>query len=222
MRITRNATICFLLVLVLSIALTGVCFADGGDGSEATPINIERIAGANRYETSLLIGHAAGQGTGSQVFYEGVIIACGTDYADALGSAAIQTTGWMPGPVLLVNDDPQVMKAVAENIKAHYKFNPYEDMRQIWIMGGNGAVSEKMEQILADAGLPSVSIERMAGSNRYETNLSVLWRYFGANNRNRLIICSGKDFADALSASATKYPIMIVGDALTENQKKFI
>lgn len=217
MRVKRITIICVLLALLLTVSGVGVCFAEEGDNSENTPIPYERIAGADRYETSRLVANATARGW--LPLYEGVIITTGRDYADALGGAGLQGNGYAPAPVLLVNDDPQVMKAVAENIKEHYINNPYEMTREIWIIGGKGAVSEEMENILANSGLPSYLLYRLSGSNRYETNLAVLGR---SPFNKPLVICSSKNYADALSASASRCPVMLVGDSLTQKQMEYV
>ena len=59
-----------------------------------------------------------------------------------------------------------------------------------------------------------------SGSNRYETNLTILTEA-GVTDED-MLICSGTGFADSLSASAVGKPIMLVGDSLTPAQKTFL
>ena len=94
----------------------------------------------------------------------------------------------------------------------------------VFIMGGTGAVPETMETELVKAGVPENKIKRFQGANRYETNLEVLKFYSSAigEQLEYVMVCSGKDYADALSASAFGEPILLVGDKLTDAQRAFI
>ena len=172
----------------------------------------ERIYGANRYETALLV---AGEKLALRKAekYDNVVIACGTEFADALGStylAAIKNA-----PILLVNTNPEVIGKVAENVRDYLS-----DTGSVYILGGIGAVSEAMEAALAEAGITEDRIVRFAGANRYDTNLQIL-EYCEPAGQD-LLICCGTNFADALSASAVGKPILLVGNALREEQAEFI
>ena len=59
------------------------------------------------------------------------------------------------------------------------------------------------------------------GENRYETNLAVL-KAMNLNGRSEILTASGLDYADALSASATGKPVMLVGNGLTSSQSSFL
>ena len=211
--------------LAMLVALSGALFCFAEDDTERPPKSWQRIAGANRYETSLLIGNAIGRWLNSTPpIYEKVVIASGIEYADALGSAGLQGTRWGPAPILLVNNDRRVMTTVAEDIREHFDNNSYPLTRDLVILGGEGAVSREMEAALKKVGIPSYmqpSPLRFAGANRFETNLKLLY-YFAPSIERPLIICSGSDFADALSASAAKCSVMLVGDALTDGQAEYI
>jgi putative cell wall-binding protein len=63
-------------------------------------------------------------------------------------------------------------------------------------------------------------VKRLSGSNRYATNLAVL-NEAGVEGED-LLIASGNGFADALSASAAKRPIFLVGASLNSDQVKYL
>ena len=217
----RSISFCLAAFMFLSCA--AFCFAEGEDASrenQPEPRSWVRLGGANRYETSLAIGDEVGKSNSYSSAYEGVVIASGNGYADALSSACLQHTGYAPAPVLLVKDDPQVMRMIAEDIREHFARNGYDLTKQIWIVGGYGAVSPKMEEYLRDAGITGCPVIRLAGADRFETNLNVLKMY--GNVQRPLIVCSGYSFADALSASACKCDIMLVRDSLTKAQEDHI
>jgi putative cell wall-binding protein len=60
--------------------------------------------------------------------------------------------------------------------------------------------------------------------NKYETNIAILKEALSGQvgRVDELIICSGNDYADALSASATRTPILLVGNTLTDEQIAYI
>ena len=169
-----------------------------------------RIYGDNRYETAGLIADRKLFAEGKDK-YDHVIIASGLDFADALGGSYLAKAA--DAPMLLVNKDPAVMKDTAQDIAARLKDDGF-----VFILGGTGAVSEDMETELKAAGL--THIKRFAGKNRYDTNLQIIefCNQYSYVDHRQMIICSGRNFADALSASATGYPIMLVGDTLNDDQ----
>lgn len=223
MRGMTRKVLCCGLALLMALSYASFCFAEEGDSSreqELAPRSWVRLAGDNRYETSLLVGNEVGRSLSSTYIYEGVIIASGTGYADALSSSCLQHTGYAPAPVLLVNDDLHVMKKVAEDIRDHFARNGYDMTKEIWIMGGYGAVSSKMEDCLTEAGLERYISFRFDGADRFETNLKTL--YICSDAHRPLIVCSGYSFADALSASSCRCDILLVGASLTKEQEEYI
>ncbi len=194
-------------------------YADRWKPAEGTmrtldPEHFKRYAGKNRYETALLVADDA------KNFFAGsfpnIIVASGADYPDALGASYLNYV--MGAPILLVNKNniKQIAQYIGHNLR------PYNEETEdgcVFIMGGKGAVPAEMETELAAAGITKDQIVRFAGSNRYDTNLRMLKSMGAAGGA---VICSGKNYADALSASAVGFPIMLVGDELTAEQKKYI
>lgn len=171
----------------------------------------KRIYGANRFETARKIADEKRFMDGNGP-YKYVVIASGTDFADALGGSYL--ANYFDAPILLVSKDPKVIQDTANEIKTNLRSDGY-----VFILGGEGAVPKEMEDELKAVGI--TGFRRFSGKNRYETNLKILEYTDYYAEPNQLIICSGKDFADALSASATGLPIMLVGDKLTENQEAY-
>ena len=85
----------------------------------------------------------------------------------------------------------------------------------VYLLGGTAAVGASMEK-----GLDGFRVKRLAGNTRYETNLAIL-KEAGVDGMD-VIVCTGKDFADSLSASAVGLPILLVKDGLTDAQKEFL
>lgn len=174
-----------------------------------------RVAGDNRYKTAIeaadwfrmmMFGNVLSK-------YPNVVIACGTDFADALGGAYLASV--YHAPILLVNKSPAVIQDIAGEIQKNMASDG-----MIFILGGYGAVPEDMESALRAGGFSDAQIERFAGKNRYDTNLKML-KHLGVHNEE-ILLCSGTGFADALSASAVGLPIMITGAKLTDEQLDYL
>ena len=74
----------------------------------------------------------------------------------------------------------------------------------IYILGGTGAVPEEWIE-----GFEGYRMKRLSGSSRYTTNLEVL-REAGIPEGSEILIATGENFADSLSASSTGKPILLV------------
>ena len=193
-----------------------VGFWERSEGARWTEVRREqvedpiiRIYGNNRYETSMKLAEICREGFGGKL--QNVIIACGTDFPDALGAAGPAYE--LAAPIILVDKNrvKQVAAYVGENL---------ETGGEVFIMGGTGAVPASMETELVAAGVVQDDIYRLEGATRYETNMAVLDGY--GKYLDYVMVCSGKDYADALSASAFGAPILLVGDKLTDAQKAFL
>ena len=172
-----------------------------------------RLDGANRYETAIRAAEFLKRQRALTKF-ENIIIASGSGFPDALSASYLAY--WTKAPILLVNNNTlgTVTDYAAENLAEGGK---------VYIIGGAGAVPEAVDAALAGTA-GAENIVRFAGKNRYETNLMVLKECdkTGGLQNKELIFASGKGFADALSASAAKRPILLVGDVLLPEQADFI
>ncbi|WP_186329349.1 cell wall-binding repeat-containing protein [Agrococcus jejuensis] len=145
---------------------------------------VSRIAGNDRYETSIAASRATGW-TGGAVF-----LASGVNYADALaaGPVAAAERGnlllTMPGGI------PQnVIDRIAQ-------LRPSE----IVIVGGTGSIAAGVEQQAASL---APLVTRIAGSDRVETSMLLLDRMRAMGTvPTDVWVVSGTNFADALTAGA--------------------
>ena len=71
-----------------------------------------------------------------------------------------------------------------------------------------------------DVKINGTGVKVLSGADRYATNLEVLKECI--KGANKLIITSGKDWADGVSVSTVRYPVMMVGDYLTIKQASFL
>ncbi len=169
----------------------------------------ERLAGKNRYDTSLTV---AKQITDLNVSYGGTIaavIATGKNFPDALSGSYL--AGMYDAPLLLIS------KNSASDVCTFIKNNIRKDGKII-ILGGTGAVPDEW---IAPLFSEYKDIVRIAGKSRYDTNLDIL-NLAGVGDQDYLLVCTGKSFADSLSASSVDIPIFLVGDKLNDKQKAFL
>lgn len=167
-----------------------------GQSAATDDLPIERIAGASRYETAVLISHAMyPDGTwpdGSPV--ELVVVTNGLNFPDALAGGPYAAG---VGPLLLVPPSGRVPQVVVDELARL-------DPAYIDILGSTDAVSAGIEEQLSATG---AEVTRIAGRNRYDTAAQLAQatferRFFADRSSAQAIIASGEVFADALGASA--------------------
>lgn len=158
-------------------------------GTSVISINIEnqlktlgvttaRVGGVDRYDTSK-------QAAKLSTLTNGVIIAAGTDFPDALSIASVAGIKSMP---ILLSPKKSLDSNITELIVG--KSIPIS-----YIVGGTGALSSTI-----DSALPLS--KRLSGPDRYATNLAVLSQFTDSLNFDTAYLVSGNDFPDALCASA--------------------
>jgi len=168
----------------------------------------ERICGSSRYDTAIEVADKIKAETGEK--FANIIVADGGNYPDALSGGYL---AWVKdAPILLVRSRP-----TEENQIASYIRDNLEDGGTVYLLGGTGAVSASFEDKLKQSGIFPV---RLGGINRYETNLKIL-KEAGVDGED-LLVCTGNGYADSLSASAARMPILLVGSTLTDDQKNYI
>lgn len=167
----------------------------------------ERIAGDNRYETAFKIADELRFLRCNRGF-SNYVIATGENYPDALTGSYLASC--KDAPILLVNSvyEQRVVDYMVENMDTST-----DEIKRVWILGGTGVVSQRFENMLRNRGF---AVERCAGDNRYVTNAYIIDETKYEGNPN-MIVCTGDNYADALSASAANAPIMLVDS----NQKEF-
>ena len=176
--------------------------------------SVDRIAGDNRYETAIRVADEIGHGGGT------VILASGTSFADAItvgGWAAENET-----PILLANADGLPAETEAELSDLIDGGDGVID--RVIIAGGSAAVGAGVEDDLVDMGLAPAGVSRVAGANRYATNLNWNVENFSTSlftpknlskteslNLNGVtqLYASGANYPDALAAA----PLAAVLDA---------
>ncbi|MDR3270410.1 MAG: cell wall-binding repeat-containing protein [Peptococcaceae bacterium] len=167
-------------------------------------ISSVRLAGENRFDTSLAVAQEVG-------LSKGLFITGGADYHDALSVASIAAAKGMP--ILLAPErdlTPAQQEFVAKgNIPATYII---ED-------DGWNAVPEAVVDRFPDC-------EIISEATSYERNISVLERFREDLDYSTLYVATGRDFPDALAAAALAaqgpYGIILLEDAAWPDVSSFI
>ena len=90
---------------------------------------------------------------------------------------------------------------------------------RVYILGGTSAVSSDFEK-----DVNRFDEVRLGGATRYDTNIAILQRIAKLDDTrmDEIAVCAGLNYPDALSASATGMPVLLVGRAITEAQDEYL
>ncbi len=165
-------------------------------------LEVARISGKDRYETNRAILTELGE-------VSGVFLASGQGFADALASAPIAAKkGW---GILLTEQSWISQQAI-----------PYMSGKEVVIVGGNAAVSTKVESSITGAG----KVTRLSGPNRYETLAQLLWHFSSDLQGETVLVSTGQNFPDALVSAPLAIhngaPLVLVGNSRNRNVESFL
>lgn len=153
-------------------------------------VSVERIGGANRFETAALVAKATAEALGDR-FDGRVLVATGGNFPDALAASPLASAkGW---PILLAEESSlgSHARGALGAISA----------TQATVLGGTGAVSDDVASEIAGALGGASHVERVAGENRYATAVAV--SAYGVSNAglgwDGLAFATGESFPDALT-----------------------
>nr|WP_283241890.1 cell wall-binding repeat-containing protein [Mobiluncus curtisii] len=144
-----------------------------------------RIGGITRVSTStMLLDNAANKSE--------VVLATGRNFPDGLVAGAL--AGATKSGVVLTMGTNAIEPETLSKLKA-------AGTSKVTIVGGTGAVSQGIEDSLKTAG---IQVERIAGTDRYDTAFKVYehMKNTGKLKTQSVFVATGKDFPDALAASA--------------------
>ena len=166
-----------------AVARYGTWSASGAtSGTIKRGMTVDRLAGPDRYATAVAISQ---QFTTADTVY----IATGTNYPDALSAAP--AAGAIDAPLLLTL--PYGLPAVVQTELE--RLNP----STVYLVGSTAAIQSSVRTQI-EALLPGVTVERLAGPDRYETSRQISAHAFPT--ATVAYIATGLNFPDALSAAA--------------------
>lgn len=180
----------------------------GGEGAVSSAVEdelksmgleVERIAGRSRYDTSAKAMEVVAKVMGG---LDTVIVATGSGFADALsaGPWCYKTAS----PILLAGKDGLLSKDIVRTAREL-------GVKDAFIVGGAAVVSAEAASQLG------VSPKRLAGANRYETSrmASRFWLIQGMSTKH-VTVTTGGNFPDALAGAALcgskNAPLLLVKD----------
>ncbi|WP_335870588.1 cell wall-binding repeat-containing protein [Bacillus sp. 2205SS5-2] len=166
--------------------------------------DVNRISGADRYQTAIEVSQAGWETS------DVVVIARGDMFPDALAGAPLAYK--YDAPILLTQQDH-----LNNEVKAEIK---RLGANKVIILGGKSAISNYVEYQLKSL---DVKVDRISGSDRFETAANIAAKLGG--NPEKAILANAYQFADALSvasyAAQNGYPIVLSAqDELTNASSK--
>ena len=193
--------------------ITHTCSVCGGSYTEELEekVSVARVYGEDRYRTAYAIADLMKEALGVEKF-SSVVLASGGDFPDALAGSYLASV--KKAPILLAPTTAGKIRTLVNYLKSNVASDG-----TIYLLGGTAAVSQDVEDAIKAAGF---KIERVAGDDRYKTNIAIL-KAGGVKAGDEILVCSATDFADALSAASTGQAILLVtGDKLRAAQKKYL
>lgn len=165
-------------------------------------IKCTRLPGNDRFETSVAIAKQLGS-------VNKAVLATGSDFPDALSIAPWAAQNGIP---ILLTDKDTLPQSVDKYIKDN-------NITETYVIGGKGVISDECMAMLPKP-------KRIHGTDRFETNLSVLKEFDSSFDFSRIYAATGNDFPDALSGSAlasiTKSPIVLMDEKPLTKTKTFL
>ena len=153
------------------------------EGAEGE-LELERIYGSSRYETAAAVARMLAEKTGEPL--KKAFIVSGENYPDALSTAAYSAAGVTPVLLSKEGDLPEATVEVIEEL----------GINEVIIVGGETAIGAQVETGLQNK--EGLSVERVAGADRYKTSLALLQKHL-PEEAERLFIATGEAFPDALA-----------------------
>lgn len=172
-------------------------------------LQVSRLQGSNRYDTAVQIGESMTR-EGSHLF-----LTSGLEFADAISIAPVSAMRNQPVLLTLPTRLPvQTREAILR-----------WGIQDVTILGGELAVSEAVAAEIRELG---VRLQRISGSNRFDTNYRINQQYY--QSPAKAMLASGMSFPDALAGSLLAIKdsaamvltrqdrlVPVVSDYLTEN-----
>lgn len=170
--------------------------------------SVSRIFGAGRIDTSIKAADKLKEEFGVEKF-ENIVVATAYNFADTLPGSYVAAE--KNAPILLIDGGDNYDKIISEYINKNMASNG-----TVYILGGIGVVPDKWLSTVKVG-----TVKRLGGDNRYKTNLAIL-RSVQVEKSDTVMVCTGMNFADSLSASATGNPILLADGNLTAEQKAYL
>ncbi len=169
-------------------------------------LNLEttRIEGKTRYDTNQAIIKQLGN-------VNGVFVASGTSFADALSVAPIAAKeGW----AIALSKRDDLTKQTAQLLNG----------KDVALVGGTAVLSTELEKQVKAQGV--TKFIRLSGETRYDTLASVLWYFKDSLASTTINLATGVNYPDALTASplsiGTNAPLILINGDIPKSIESFL
>lgn len=187
-------------------------------------VKVERVAGADRYETSLEVAdeiHSQLTDKNADAKFDNIFIAGGKSEADALSAGAAAARKGKVAPILLTTEDK-----LTKDVKYFLEGNKVADASKVYVVGGT--ISKSAYNDIVDA--HENDVKRLSGDTRQDTNAEVIDQFFtetadGNTKATKVVVAKSDNqgMVDALGAGLyaglNNAPVVLATNSLTEDQK---
>lgn len=174
-----------LLLFVLASILVQPAMPASASASMLPGLVVDRIAGTDRYATATAISQLS-HPTGAAVAY----LAIGTDFPDACAAGPAAAVEGAPILLTRAADLPDVTSRELKRLRPGL----------VVILGGPAAIGQAVVEEIRVA-LPTATVERRWGPDRYATAVAVSRAVFGGGVASVFVV-TGRGFSDAAVAAA--------------------
>ena len=185
---------------VMIIGGTAVVSERTADAIRDLGIKVTRLAGADRYETSLKVAEALGD-------FDEAVLASGLDFQDVLSIAPIAAKESMP--ILLTPKDSlgrELKELLNSNAKATY------------VLGDSASIGNTVYRQLP-------SPQRLTGTNWYDMNINIIEFFRDRLDLRTCYLTTEAAYPDALAGSALASsqgsPVILIGSSLNKDTSAF-
>ncbi|AZV55845.1 cell wall-binding repeat-containing protein [Clostridium sp. AWRP] len=185
-------------------------FLIGGTGAVSNEIeneltqknlNVKRLGGATRIETSIEIAKEIG---GNQLF-----VVSSESFADALSISSYASSKAEPIVLTPKSGVPDVLKDYVNTLKPS----------KTYVIGGQGVIPDDTASYFGD-------YERLSGQTRYDTNANVIKEFYNLSKAQKIYVAAGINYPDGLSisplAAKNNSPVVLVNDNMSFDQIRMV
>lgn len=185
-------------------------FLIGGTGAVSSEIeneltqknlNVKRLGGSTRIETSIEIAKEVG---GNQLF-----VVSSESFADALSISSYASSKAEPIVLTPKSDIPDVLKDYLSTLKPS----------KTYVIGGQGVIPDDTASYFGD-------YERLSGQSRYDTNANVIKEFYDLSKVQKIYVAAGINYPDGLSisplAAKNNSPVILVNDDMSSDQIRMV
>ncbi|MDR0434402.1 MAG: cell wall-binding repeat-containing protein [Gracilibacteraceae bacterium] len=177
----------------------------------AANISLERLAGADRYQTAARIAQAGWESA------ENVVLASGAD-ASLVDALAVAPLAKLLGAPILITESSRLSEAAAAELRRL-------GARNVYLAGGSGVIGQPVVDAVVAMGARAIPL---GGADRFATAANIAAEIARRSESiSTVVVTTAYSNADALSiasiAAANGWPILLAGrDALPAAARSFI